>query len=242
MLFDDDPVAGRVRIGATRIGAAPPGFDPQQLWPLPQRLARRKLGLQLGKFIVLQLGRIVPGKGIDTLIDSLALLRRRDRIDAMLLVVGTGDDTPELTRLRNLARHLGMARHVQFAGSEGRAELRYYFGAADVCASVPWHEPRSVTPVEAMACARPVVCAVGSAVIDGVTGMLVPARDPQALAAALAHYAAQPALARAHGVAARARVEQRYSIGAMLAGYLSLYDRLARIKIKPNKVNEPCAE
>lgn len=199
MLFDDDPAAGRVRSGATRVGAAPPGFDPQQLWPLPQRLARRKLGLQLGKFIVLQLGRIVPGKGIDTLIDSLALLRRRDRIDAMLLVVGAGDDTSELTRLRNLARQLGMARHVQFAGSGGRAELRYYYGAADVCASVPWHEPRGVTPVEAMACARPVVCAVGSAVIDGVTGMLVPARDPQAVAAALAALHANPQLARAMG-------------------------------------------
>jgi D-inositol-3-phosphate glycosyltransferase len=192
-----------------RIALVPCGFDPRELWPLPTQLARAKLGLQQEKFIVLQLGRMVPRKGVDNVIRSLALLRSRHDIDAQLLVVGGEPDqhadasTPEGARLRALAAGLGVAAHVLFTGRKERAELRYYYGAADAFVTTPWYEPFGITPVEAMACARPVIGAdvggIKSTVIDGETGFLVPARDPQAVARRLAVLHDNPAMARVMG-------------------------------------------
>ena len=76
-------------------------------------------------------------------------------------------------------------------------------------------------------------------------GTLVPAADPQALAAAIAPYVRDRALARRHGAAGRDRVEQHYSMQAMLAAYVALYDELCAAKTTPrtpNKAITPCAE
>jgi D-inositol-3-phosphate glycosyltransferase len=218
----------------TSIDVAPCGFDPQELWPLPPRLARQKLGLPLGKFIVLQLGRIAPRKGIDTLIEGLALLRRQHGADAMLLVVGGENGppgrrpTPELARLRELARGCGVGEHVQFTGHKERAQLRYYYGAADAFAGTPWHAPSAITPVEAMACARPVIgAAVGAinrAVLDGSTGFLVPARDPPALAERLALLHAAPDLARAMGDEGMRRAHQHFTWSAVARQAAATYE------------------
>jgi glycosyltransferase involved in cell wall biosynthesis len=93
--------------------------------------------------------------------------------------------------------------------------LRYYYSAADVFVTTPWYEPFGITPVEAMACARPVVgAAVGgikSTVLDGETGYLVPSRDPQVVAARLAALYKNPALARSMGEAGLRRAYQRYT-------------------------------
>ncbi|HEY0489292.1 MAG TPA: glycosyltransferase [Telluria sp.] len=179
-----------------RIEVAPCGFDPQELWPVPKRLARARLALPQERFIVLQLGRMVPRKGVDTVIQSIALLRDRTGVSAQLLVVGgeeprrNGRESPELTRLRAVAFGLGIGGHVSFTGRKDRSELRYYYSAADVFVTTPWYEPFGITPVEAMACARPVIGAevggIKSTVVDGETGFLVPSRDPQALAERLA--------------------------------------------------------
>jgi D-inositol-3-phosphate glycosyltransferase len=206
---------------SSRIEIAPCGFDPQELWPVAADAARQQLGLAQGKFIVLQLGRMVPRKGIDTVIDSVALLRRRHGIDAELLVVG-GDagrpgapDSAEMARLRALAAQLGVGEQVRFTGQKPRSELRYYYSAADVFVTTPWYEPFGITPVEAMACARPVIGAevggIKSTVIDGETGYLVPSRDPQAVAERLATLHRNPALARSMGEAGLRRAYQYYT-------------------------------
>lgn len=211
-----------------RIDVAPYGFDPQAWWPVPQRLARQKLGLPLAKFIVLQLGRSVPREGIGDAIESVALLRQRHRIDAMLLVAGGEEGNGGHGATQELARRLGVAGQVQFAGSKERADLRYYYGAADAVVSTPWHEPFGITPVEAMACARPVVgAAVGAiknAVIDGITGLLVPPRDPAAVAAALAALHADPQLARSMGDEGMRRAFQHFTWRAVARQVAAIYE------------------
>jgi D-inositol-3-phosphate glycosyltransferase len=193
---------------AERIAVAPCGFDPRELWPLPVQMARAKLGLHAEKFIVLQLGRMVPRKGVDNVIRALALLRERHDIDAQLLVVGgeadqQADAGTEGARLRALAAGLGVAAHVLFTGRKERAELRYYYSAANAFVTTPWYEPFGITPVEAMACARPVIGAdvggIKSTVVHGETGFLVPPRDPQAVARRLAVLHDNPAMARVMG-------------------------------------------
>jgi glycosyltransferase involved in cell wall biosynthesis len=204
-----------------RIEVAPCGFDPEELWPMPMDEARPRLGLAQDKFIVLQLGRMVPRKGVDTVIQGVAMLRAHHGVDAELLVVGGdfaerhGRDTPEMMRLRALAAQLGIGEHVRFAGQQGRAELRNFYGAADVFVTTPWYEPFGITPVEAMACARPVIGSevggIKSTVIDGVTGFLVPSRDPQAVADRLATLHRDPALASRMGREGLRRAYQHYT-------------------------------
>jgi len=203
-----------------RIAMAPCGFDPDELWPMPRDEARAALALAPGRFTVLQLGRMVPRKGVDTVIEAVALLRGVHGVDAELLVVGGeaqpgGRDGDELARLRALARTLGIASRVRFAGQQPRTALRLYYGAADVFVTTPWYEPFGITPVEAMACARPVIGAdvggIKSTVVDGITGFLVPARDPHALAGHLARLQRTPALARAMGEAGLRRAYRHYT-------------------------------
>jgi D-inositol-3-phosphate glycosyltransferase len=178
-----------------RIDIVPCGFDPEEFLPLAGG-ARRQLGLDEDEFIVLQLGRIIPRKGIDNVIRALALLKTQHHLPARLMVVGGNaaepdpHATPELGYLMELARSLGLEHSVIFTGQRTRSQLRFYYNAANVFVTTPWYEPFGITPVEAMACGTPVIgAAVGgikSTVLDGQTGYLVPPNDPAALASKLA--------------------------------------------------------
>jgi D-inositol-3-phosphate glycosyltransferase len=216
-----------------RIAVAPCGFDPEELWPVPMGDARARLGLAPGKFIVLQLGRMVPRKGVDTVIQGVAMLRGRYGIDAELLVVGGdhdrphGRDNPEMARLSALAVQLGIGQHVRFTGQKPRAQLRYFYGAANVFVTTPWYEPFGITPVEAMACARPVIGSevggIKSTVIDGATGFLIPSRDPQAVAERLAVFHRDPALAQQMGEEGMRRAYQHYTWRTVAQQAASIY-------------------
>ncbi|MGE3912705.1 MAG: glycosyltransferase, partial [Chloroflexota bacterium] len=187
------------------ISIVPCGFDPDELGPVDRRLARMTLGLPLDEPIVLQLGRMVPRKGVDTAIEAFAQLAdRHGWSGGRLLIVGGESDTPdpvltpEIGRLQKMARTLGIRDRVTFTGRRGRTELPTYYSAADVFVTTPWYEPFGITPVEAMACGTPVVGAdVGGirfSVLDGETGYLVPPRDPASVAERLARIVADPEL------------------------------------------------
>ena len=216
-----------------RITVAPCGFDPAELWPVPRAAARAQLGLAPGRFTVLQLGRMVPRKGVDTVIQGLALLRERHGIDAELLVAGGGQagldvgSDPELARLGALAHQLGIGGQVRFVGQQPRAALRLWYGAADVFVTTPWYEPFGITPVEAMACARPVIGSevggIKSTVVDGLTGFLIPSRDPRALAERLARLHADPVLALRMGEAGLRRAYRHYTWRAVAQQVAAVY-------------------
>ena len=185
---------------------------------------------------------MVPRKGVDTVIQGLAMLRERHGIDALLLIVGGedgqpqgrpgGEADPEVERLQALARQLGIEAHVRFAGRQPRDALRHYYSAADAFVTMPWYEPFGITPVEAMACARPVVGSevggIKSTVIDGVTGFLIPSRDPWALAERLAQLHADPLLAHRMGQEGLRRAHRHYtwrSVGTQAAAvYAAVLD------------------
>lgn len=224
--------------GATssRIDIVPCGFDPEELWPVPH-IARQHLGLDRNRFVVLQLGRIVPRKGIDNVIESIAVLRDRFGIDAQLLVVGGDTADPdlshssELARLKELSARLNLHQQVIFTGQKPRSELRYYYSAADVFVTTPWYEPFGITPVEAMACATPVIgAAVGgikSTVIDGLTGYLVPPKDPHAVAERLAMLHNDHAHARRMGAEGMRRAHERYTWRSVAERVAEIYEDAA---------------
>ena len=206
---------------ADRIDVVPCGYDAREFRPVARSAARKALGWAPDDFVVLQLGRIVPRKGIATVIDAIGVLEREHGCRAKLKIVGGSSErpnpmaTPEIGRLMACAAEAGVSDRVHFAGRRERAELHRWFSAADVFVTTPWYEPFGITPVEAMACALPVVgSAVGgirTTVVDGVTGWLVPPKDPEALAARLAQLAVDRSLRVAMGEAGRQRAESLYT-------------------------------
>ena len=216
-----------------RIDIVPCGFDPEELWPVTTD-ARQALGLDAGEFIILQLGRMVPRKGVDNVVRALALLKSAHGIHARLLIVGgnTADPDPlataEIGKLMELASQLDVADHVQFTGQRPRAILRYYYCAANVFVTTPWYEPFGITPIEAMACSTPVIgAAVGGikhTVVDGVTGYLVPPNLPQALADRLAHLYHHPRTAQRFGWAGMRRAYQHYTWRHVAAQLARIYE------------------
>lgn len=219
----------------SRIEIVPCGFDPEELWPAHEQ-ARKLLGLDPQEFIVLQLGRMVPRKGVDNVIESLAVLRDDYGINARLLIVG-GDvpqdgtpASPELTRLMLLAASLDLQQQVVFTGQKSRAELTYYYSAANVFVTTPWYEPFGITPLEAMACATPVVgAAVGgikTTVQEGVTGYLVPPKNPQALANRLALLHDSPAHAQQLGWQGWQRAHQLYTWRSVAERVAAIYEKV----------------
>ena len=221
-----------------RIDVVPCGFDACEMSPLDQDRARRDLGWRAGPFRILQLGRMVPRKGVDNVIRATARLRRRYGVDAHLCVVGGNDvepceiRTPELGRLRGIAEEEGVLAHVDFVGRRDRMALRAYYSASDVFVTTPWYEPFGITPVEAMACGRAVVGAdtggIRTTVVDGKTGYLVPPRDPDALAAKLAVLAANPALCARMGRAGQRRARRYYTWRRVSEELLWVYTHLQR--------------
>jgi glycosyltransferase involved in cell wall biosynthesis len=170
---------------------------------------------------------------------GVGLLKKAFRTSAQLYVVGGNSDapnekaTPEIARLRDIARQCGVAEQTNFVGRRGRAQLRYFYSAADVFVTTPWYEPFGITPVEAMACGTPVIGAdVGGirySVLDGITGFLVPPHDPAALAARLNVLRRDPALARRMGEAGLERARKEFTWRGVGESLAQIYMRTARL-------------
>jgi glycosyltransferase involved in cell wall biosynthesis len=163
---------------------------------------------------LLAIGRLVARKGLGDVLAALAQLP-----DAELVVVGgPGADElstdPAAAEVRAQATALGVAERVRLVGRAERGEVPKWIRSADVVVCAPWYEPFGIVPLEAMACAVPVVAtAVGGlidTVVPGRTGLLVPPRRPDRLAAALARLLADPDRRARMGAAGRARVVAAY--------------------------------
>lgn len=144
-----------------------------------------------------------------------------------LVIIGDGPLRREVPTMLEQAD----AAHLAWLSGE-RDDIPELLRAMDVFVLPSLAEGISNTLLEAMASGLPVIATrVGGnaeLVVEGVTGTLVPAAQPQALAAALARYIAEPALCRRHGLAGRERVEREFSMETMVARYVDNYERLLR--------------
>ena len=217
----------------SRIVIVPCGFDPEEFWPLDKASARNAIGLPAEEGVILHVGRMVPRKGIDTVIRGYARFLTDHRAPTILLIVGGESDepdpelTPEIGRLQRVATELGVHDRVRFVGRRGRSQLKYYYSAADLFVTTPWYEPFGITPLEAMACGTPVIAAnVGGlkfSVRDGETGYLVPPGDAEALAERLRLLYSSPALLRVFGQQSIQRVNELFTWAHVADGLAKLY-------------------
>ena len=134
---------------------------------------------------------------------------------------------PELKRLQEVAVTANVENAVVFAGRKMRAQLKYYYAAADIFITTPWYEPFGITPLEAMACGTPVIGAnVGGikySVAHGKTGLLVPPGNPLALAASIDRLVADDALRMAMGKEAIERVNKLFTWKNIAEDLMKLY-------------------
>ncbi|MBX5494965.1 MAG: glycosyltransferase [Bryobacteraceae bacterium] len=201
---DEEDLIRLYNADPAKITIVPCGFDPSELWPIHKPVARNHLGIKDDERVILQLGRIVPRKGIDNAIRGFGRFVKSHGAEARLLIVGgersdaNAPEEPEITRLKDIAAKEGVAELVNFAGRCDREQLKYYYSAADIFVTTPWYEPFGITPVEAMACGTPVIGSnVGGikfTVRDNETGYLIPPNDPEALAERIADLYKHPKL------------------------------------------------
>ncbi len=165
---------------------APMGLDADRFRPDADAGAalRDELGIGTAPLAVC-VARLVPGKGVDVLLDALPHLRR-DHPELRLAVVGDGIARDDLAAR---ADRLGVADAVVFAGHRPHEELPAWYAAADVVVSASRSEGFGLVVAEALVSGTPVVAtdlpATRDLLVDPVLGERVPVGDPPALAAAI---------------------------------------------------------
>jgi rhamnosyl/mannosyltransferase len=178
-----------------------------------------------GGAFMLFVGRFRYYKGLPVLMRALA------RAPMTLVVIGDG---PEAPAIRALVSELRIEKHVHFVGDVDDAELRSHLAAAEafVLPSVAPSEAFGLALVEAQAAGLPSISTeLGTGTsfvnVDGETGIVVPPRDPNALAVALTRLHGDPDLRARLGRAARARAVSLFSTQAMMRALTRVYERVA---------------
>jgi D-inositol-3-phosphate glycosyltransferase len=195
------------------ITVIPCGVDLDHFSPEGRREERGR------RYRVLSVGRLVPRKGVGTVIEAIASLAEQG-IDVELVVVGggggpDGGQDPEVRRLEGIAADHGVADRVELRGQLPQSALPAVYRSADVVVCAPWYEPFGIVPLEAMACGIPVVASsVGGlidSVVDGGTGRHVPPRDVTAVADAVRGLLLDEQLRGRLGEQGRKRMTGRYA-------------------------------
>lgn len=234
--YDVDPAS---------VAVIPCGVDTARFQPQDKRRARAALSLPPTAPILLSVGRLQPSKGIDTLLQAAADIRR-DYRDVCVLVVGGGLDdqdereTAELNRLQTLGRRLGLS-NVHYVKAQPQEKLAQYYAAADVFVMPSHYESFGMVALEAMACGTPVVASkvggLASTIVHGDSGLLVPPGDWRAFAQAVSRLLASPQLQSAMRQAGPERA-RAFAWPLIVENNVRLYRRLI---LQQNTTTSPLA-
>ena len=177
---------------------------------------------------IVAIGSLFPLKSYDVLIEAMAILAA-NATDCELLLAGRGGEQP---RLESLANQLGVAERVKFLGDV--EDVPGLLHTADVFAHPAITEGLSNAILEALAEGLPVVaCPVGATpeiIEDGQNGLLVPVRQPQALAHAIGRLLNDACLRRRLGQAGAELVRDRFGESSIADQYEKVFQRLMDIR------------
>ena len=222
-------ISGAVRDVLTEQGVPPgkislvPSAVDASNWLNPEDAAARdhEFDLPPGVPAGAMVAQFVPRKGHWVLMHALSILKVRGHTPNVVLF-GRG---PTRDRVAALAEAAGVLDQIRFAGF--RDDLHRWLGSFDFCVHPALKEGLGVAALQAGAAGIPVVGAraggIPEVVEDGETGLLCPPSDADALAAAIEQLIDDPKTARAMGQRARARIESRFSVDAMVEGNLKVY-------------------
>ena len=223
-----------------KIVIIPPGVDLSRFYPIPTDEAKEFIGVPPRHRILLFVGRIEPLKGLDTLLEAIANMRREGLIDQhsiYLSVIGGDpevdpqDMNVEMARVQELSAEFGLDDMVTFLGQGSQDTLPYYYSAAEAVIVPSHYESFGMVALEAMACGTPVVASqVGGLaflVQDKSTGYTVPTSDPKALADRLIAIINDSDLRQQMGKQA-SEFARAYDWRLISARVVNLYDELLR--------------
>ncbi len=203
------------------------GADTRVFFPRDRAEARARLGLPPDERILTYVGKLVPRKGVESLVDAMALLAARPGGAPLLVAAGVGELRGPLAAR---AAALGLGDRVRFVGKVGHDDVAWWMAAGDLFVLPSLSEGLPTVVCEAMAVGRPVIATA----VDGTpeiveedeTGYLVPPRDPAALAEALARVLDDPALAARLGARAHERALELYTWDANARHMARIYAEL----------------
>jgi glycosyltransferase involved in cell wall biosynthesis len=222
-----DYLIGQGAVNPGRVRVVANGVDVGRFQqPRPRKEVRRELGLAPETKVVGLVARLDHwGKGHRELFGAMAQIQERRPVHA--LIVGGGRRQGEMAEV---AAGLGIGGAVHFLGN--RRDIPDLLNAMDIFVLPSHSEGVSLALLEAMAAGLPVIAsAVGGlpeVIAAGVNGVLIPPRDPGALAAALARLLAEPDLARRLGDQARRDVEAHYSLDRLGREINEIYEELVK--------------
>ncbi len=239
-----NPILKRVLRQADRILASSPNYIQSSPWlrPLARKCTVVPLGVDVKRFaspqparvqairrrypgpLLLFVGRLRYYKGLEYLI------RAMQRVEATLLIVGTG---PEAARLGAMSYDLGLAEKVHFLADVSDEALPVYYQAADVFVLPSSHrsEAFGIVLLEAMAAGTPLISTelgTGTSWVnqDGVTGLVAPPRDADALARAINKLLADDAMREAMGARAQVRARAEFDLPVLVERVMTIYEQI----------------
>lgn len=206
-------------------------FDPFDKAAERAGAVRTELGIGRDEIVVSNVGRLVEWKGQDVFLQAMAPVVRSYPEVRVLLVGGpASNDASQAfhTRLKRLVAELGLSGRTIFTGF--RRDVADLMAASDIIVhSSTTPEPFGRVVVEAMAVGRPIVATAAGGPLDiirdGETGLLVPLRDPVAMADAIRALVTDPERARRIGERARADVRERFGLDRFTASIRRVYER-----------------
>jgi glycosyltransferase involved in cell wall biosynthesis len=222
-----DALAAQSRlVPAAKVHLMHPGIDMTRFSVGRDPQLRREHGIDPHAPLVSIVGRLQPWKGQREFLAAAALVAGAEPAAHFAVVggaiLGTEGDYP--AELERLAQRLGIAQRTVFTGHTG--EVSRWMAASDVVVNASAQEPFGLVVIEAMAsgCAVVAVARGGprDAIEDGISGLLCPAREPAALAAAIISLVGDGALRARLGEAARAAGASRFTREAMSARFAEI--------------------
>ncbi|MFV1986432.1 MAG: glycosyltransferase family 4 protein [Gemmatimonadota bacterium] len=205
-------MAGR-EIDMIPLGIRPFDFEPA---------TREQLGLPAGVFLGVAVGRLIPRKGHDRLLQALT---HPGLENVHIALVGSG---PQREPLEGLSKSLGVADRVHFPGRVDEEVKWQILDSADAFVSATLHEGFGLMFLEAMAVGLPIVCPDFGGhtdfLQDGVTGFVTPLGDQERLASGIARLVAEPELARKMGETNRRLFHEKYVVDRCAEAYETLFE------------------
>lgn len=217
----------RLHLADSQCTVIPNGVDTEVFRPCRDRSLRAEIGVSDDTTLVGAIGNVRKPKAYDVLLRAARISIERSQ---HLHFVIAGDDANDLGRqLQQLARDLGIEKHVTFLGL--RSDVARILNNLDVFVLSSHTEGFSIACIEAMACGVPVIATRSGGpeqILEGEAGILVPTGDPESLAKAIERVSSSKELATTLTARATQRVHERYSLTAMISRYEELLERVTQ--------------
>lgn len=192
---------------------------------------RKELNVNCNTDLVGTVGRIVPWKGYDDFIKAAAMVSQKT-CNIKFVIVGEAPERDYLNKLIKLSEELSVRDKVIFTGL--RSDMPEVFAALDLFVLPSWEEPFSRVTLEALAMARPVIGTNSGGtpeqLIDNVTGLLIPPKDPFSLAEAIMKLLQDRNKANEMSIRGRRKVEEKFGLNLHARRVEEVYKMLMKTK------------